>query len=81
MAPRIVYVPIYHIDHLIIMCELNAILIDGSERKALMEEVVRLVVHDDEITLTGMFGDAMTIRGKILHVDITKQEALLEVID
>jgi predicted RNA-binding protein len=63
------------------MCELNAIILDGNNKKTLMEDAVRLVVNNDEITITGIFGDSITIRGTIVHVDITKQEALLQKID
>ena len=63
------------------MCELNAMLVDGTDKKLLMEDVVRLVVNDEDITITGMLGDTMQVKGKILRVDITKQEALIQKID
>ncbi len=63
------------------MCELNAMLVDGTDTKLLMEDVVRLVVNDEDITITGMLGDTMQVKGKILRVDITKQEALIQKID
>ena len=63
------------------MCELTAILIDGKDKTTLMEDVVRLAVDGNEITITGIFGDAMTLPGRILHVDLTKNEALIENID
>ncbi len=70
--------PIYH---LITMCELNAMLVNGTDKKLLMEDVIRLVVNDEDITITGMFGDTCQVKGKILRVDITKQEALIQKID
>ena len=63
------------------MCELNAMLVDGTDKKLLMEDVVRLVVNDEDITIAGMLGDTMQVKGKILRVDITKQEALIQKID
>lgn len=63
------------------MCELNAMLVDGTDKKLLMEDVVRLVVNDEDITITGMLGDTKQVKGKILRVDITKQEALIQKID
>jgi len=69
------------IYNLIIMCELNAMLVDGTDKKLLMEDVVRLIVNDEDITITGMLGDTMQVKGKILRVDITKQEALIQKID
>ncbi len=46
-----------------------------------MEDVVRLVVDGNEITITGIFGDTMTLPGRILRVDMTKNEALIEKIN
>ncbi len=63
------------------MCELNAILIDGKDKTTLMEDVVRLAVDGNEITITGIFGDTMTLPGRILRVDMTKNEALIEKIN
>lgn len=64
--------------HVITMCELNVLLVEGNDKKTLMEDVIRLVVNDDEITITGMLGDTVTVHGKILQVDLTKQEALIQ---
>ncbi len=66
------------ISYLITMCELNAILIDGKDKTTLMEDVVRLVVDGNEITVTGIFGDTMTLPGRIQRVDMTRNEALIE---
>ncbi|MBW6518157.1 MAG: CooT family nickel-binding protein [ANME-2 cluster archaeon] len=63
------------------MCELHAMLVDGTERKLLMEDVVRLVVDNEDITMTGMLGDTKNVKGKILRIDLTKQEALIQKID
>lgn len=56
-------------------------LVDGTDKKLLMEDVVRLIVNDEDITITGMLGDTMQVKGKILRVDISKQEALIQKID
>lgn len=56
-------------------------LVDGTDKKLLMEDVIRLVVNDEDITITGILGDTMQIKGKILRVDLTKQEALIQKID
>lgn len=69
------------IYNLITMCELHAMLVDGTDKKLLMEDVIRLVVNDEDITITGILGDTMQIKGKILRVDLTKQEALIQKID
>lgn len=59
------------------MCELTATLVDGDKREKLMEDVIRLDVKGDEIAITGIFGDTITVHGIIMSVDITKQEVLI----
>ncbi|MBE0523622.1 MAG: CooT family nickel-binding protein [Methanosarcinales archaeon] len=64
------------------MCELNVNMVEGTNTITLMEDVVRLVVNNNnEITITGMLGETLTVQGKIMHVDLTKQEALIRKID
>lgn len=63
------------------MCELNAFMLEGTDKKTLMEDVVRLVVDGENISITGMLGNNLTVKGKILRVDITKQEAIIQKID
>jgi predicted RNA-binding protein len=60
------------------MCELNVNMVEGTNTITLMEDVVRLVVNNNEITITSMLGETLTVQGKILHVDLTKQEALIQ---
>lgn len=67
--------------YLVIMCELNVNMVEGTNTITLMEDVVRLVVNNNEITITGMLGETLTVQGKIMHVDLTKQEALIRKID
>lgn len=63
------------------MCELNVNMVEGTKKITLMEDVVRLVVNNNEITITSMLGENLTFQGKIMHVDLTKQEALIRKID
>lgn len=63
------------------MCELNVNMVEGTNTITLMEDVVRLVVNNNEITITSMLGENLTVQGKIMHVDLTKQEALIRKID
>ena len=60
------------------MCELTAILTDGNKKEILMKDVIRLEVNGDEIVITGIFGDIMTVHGIIKSVDIAKQEVLIK---
>jgi len=56
-------------------------MVEGTKKITLMEDVVRLVVNNNEITITSMLGETLTVQGKIMHVDLTKQEALIRKID
>ena len=60
------------------MCELTAILADGNKKEILMKDVIRLEVNGDEIVITDIFGDIMTVHGIIKSVDIAKQEVLIK---
>ena len=81
---HLTYDNLFHIKpyiYLVIMCELNVNMVEGTNTITLMEDVVRLVVNNNEITITGMLGETLTVQGKIMHVDLTKQEALIRKID
>ncbi len=59
------------------MCELNAILINGDERKSIMESVTRIVVDGDSIELYGILGDSEIVSGTIQEVNLTKGETII----
>lgn len=63
------------------MCELNVNLVEGTDTITLMEDVVRLVFNNNEITITSMLGETLTVQGKMMHVDLAKQEALIQKTD
>ena len=56
------------------MCELKVIF----KGNTLMENVVRISDKDGSITLQGMLGDVKTVSGKIVDVNLTKQEAIID---
>ncbi|NJD75968.1 MAG: CooT family nickel-binding protein [Candidatus Methanoperedens sp.] len=56
------------------MCELKVIL----KGKIIMEDVVRITVQDGSVKLQGMLGEAKTVHGKIIDVNLTKQEAIID---
>ena len=59
---------------LIPMCELKVIL----KGKTIMEDVVRIMKEKDMIKLQSLLGETKTIRGIIVDVNLTKQEAIIE---
>ncbi len=58
---------------LAVMCELKVIL----KGKTIMEDVVRITSDKDSIKLRSILGETKTIRGRIIEVNITKQEAVI----
>lgn len=59
------------------MCELNAIVVNGNERELVMESVTKMVVDEDSIELTGIFGEKTIIFGTIKEVDFSKGETII----
>lgn len=43
-----------------------------------MEDVVRITADRDSIKLYGILGDIKTIPGRIIDVNLTKQEAIID---
>ncbi len=56
------------------MCELKVIL----KGKTVMEDVVRLTVDKDSVKLQSILGESKTVHGRIVDINITKQEAIIE---
>jgi len=56
------------------MCELKVIL----KGKTIMEDVVRITKEKDTIKIQSLLGETKTIRGNIVDVNLTKQEAIIE---
>ena len=56
------------------MCELKVIF----KGNAIMENVVCITDKDGSITLQGLLGDVKTVSGKIVDVNLTKQEAIID---
>ncbi len=56
------------------MCELKVIF-KGS---TIMDDVVRMTAKGDSVKLQSMLGETKTIVGRIIDVNLTKQEAVIE---
>ena len=56
------------------MCELKVIL----KGKTIMEDVVRITADKDAIKLQSLLGESRTIKGRIVDINLTKQEAIIE---
>ncbi|MCX9085767.1 MAG: CooT family nickel-binding protein [Candidatus Methanoperedens sp.] len=56
------------------MCELKVIL-NGT---IIMEDVVRIKKDKDTVKIQSLLGEEKTIKGVIVDVNLTKQEAIIE---
>lgn len=56
------------------MCELKIIL----NGKTIMEDVVRITADKDAIRLQSLLGESKTIKGRIVDINLAKQEAIIE---
>ncbi len=56
------------------MCELKVIL----NGETIMEDVVRITQEEENIKLLSMFGETKTFPGRIMDVNLTRQEAIIE---
>lgn len=59
------------------MCESNVFRIKNGEKKKLMDNVNLITVKGDEITLLGILGDSMKIKGRISRIDSEKHEVFI----
>lgn len=59
------------------MCELKVTLVDGDNRKTVMESVTRLVVDGDSVTVYGIFGESETVKGSVKEINFGTGEAIL----
>ena len=56
------------------MFELKVIL----KGNTVMEDVVRITANKDSIKLQGILGETKTIHGRIVDINLTKQEAIID---
>ncbi len=57
-----------------VMCELKVIF----KGKNIMDDVVRITADKNSIKLQSMLGETKTISGRIVDINLTKQEAIIE---
>ncbi len=56
------------------MCELKVI----QKGKTIMEDVVRMTQEREKIILQSLLGETKIVSGRILEVNLTKQEAIID---
>ncbi len=60
------------------MCQSKVYAIDGGQPDLLVEEVTRVAMDGDEVTVEALFGEAVSFRGRIKEIDLTKQRIVVE---
>ena len=64
------------------MCEMTAFVVrrdsNVQEREKLLESVDRVELDGDELTLTNIFGEQETLKGRVLLIDNREGELLIE---
>jgi len=64
------------------MCEMTAFVVrrdsNVQEREKLLESVDRVELDGDELTLTNIFGEQETLKGRLLLVDNREGKLLIE---
>jgi len=56
------------------MCELKVVF----QGKTIIEDAIRIKVDGKNIKINGLLGDTKTIQGKIIDINIAKQEVIIE---
>ncbi len=56
------------------MCELKIIF----KGKNIMDDVMRITVEENSIKLQSILGETKTITGRIVDINLTKQEAIID---
>ncbi len=60
------------------MCQSSVYAIDSGQQKLLAEDVTRVEIDGDDITIEALFGEAVSLRARIKGIDLTKQRILVE---
>ncbi len=60
------------------MCEANAYLIEGDEKKLIMEAVDTIEPTEDGVSLVNIFGEQKFIQARIRAVSLMENKVLLE---
>jgi len=64
------------------MCEMTAFVVrrdsNVQEREKLLESVDRVELDGDELTLTNIFGEQETLKGRLLLIDNREGKLLIE---
>jgi predicted RNA-binding protein len=60
------------------MCESSVYRIRKGEREKLMDNVTLITVSGEDITLSGILGERINVKGSIKSVDSEKHEVIIQ---
>ena len=60
------------------MCESKVFLIKNGKEELIMEEVTRIEVDGDKLTIYGILGDKKELNGKVVLMDLIGHKIVLE---
>lgn len=60
------------------MCQSNAYLVKGGLEELILEDVALIEVERDRVNMRTLFGEPVSIRARILGIDLTKNKIMLE---
>lgn len=60
------------------MCESIVYILEGEEKKKIMEDVSKVRYEGENLILIGLLGSRKEIRGKIIEVDADRHEIVIK---
>ncbi len=60
------------------MCQSSVYALDSGQQKLLLDEVTRVEVEGDALTIEALFGEPICLKARIKAIDLTKQRILVE---
>ena len=63
------------------MCQSNVYAVAGGREKLLVEEVAFVGVDGDRVTVKTLFGEPLSLTGRVLEIDLIKNRIVLETND
>jgi len=59
------------------MCQTTAYLVDNGQEKLIMNDVVTLIPEDGRVRLVNLFGEEITVAGRIRQMDLLSHKILI----
>ena len=60
------------------MCQSNVYVVEEDREELVQEDVAFIEVEGDSISLRSLFGEPLSLRGRVIQIDLMKHRVLLE---